>query len=103
VESVCWSSWVRLLSPQYNSLPPSRAWSIWSLLVHPISSFSVNLAEPCDANVDFYGCFALVALCCCSASFCGAGYGAEDFRVAHFEIAGAVGGGLGGDLCVQAP
>jgi len=73
------------------------------LLVVPTPPFPLHATEARKAHFDLdYRITGAPATGTESLSFCGAIYSADDFGVAHFEIRGAICGGLSGDLGCEA-
>ena len=66
-------------------------------LIASSSLLAICAAEAGNGDFAFDGgVVALLSTCDCSSAFTRAVDGADDFGVAHFEVAAAIGGGLGG-------
>jgi len=73
-------------------------------LVIPAPPLPFYATEACKADFDLdYRVAGAAAAGTEALPFCGAVHRADDFGVAHFEVRGAICGGLGGDLGCEAP
>jgi hypothetical protein len=73
-------------------------------LVIPAPPLPLHATEARNANIDLDYCVTGAPASGTEAlSFCGPVHRADDFGVAHFEVGGAICGGLGGDLGCKAP